>query len=155
MSDRLRVEFGAGGCRLPGWVHHDQEVDITKPLPYAEGTVDQIKAEHVVEHVTPAQALHFFDECYRILKPGGWLRVCVPSISRVHALGGTFNHIRDLICGHGHLAVYDHDILHAMLTTARFNKVYPVARDIQVDHHWRVIGPDKDDLETIRMEAMK
>lgn len=160
MSEILRVEFGAGGTITPGWRSHDIEVPIDRPLPYEDGTVHEIKAEHVVEHVSPAAALGFFDECLRILVPGGKLRISVPSITQILTRsmdddGARLAHARDIVVGHGHQAVYDHAVLMALLRIAGFPQIYAVPRDLTLDGHWHVIGLAKDELETIRVEARK
>lgn len=45
----------------------------------AESTYDLCIADNVLEHVPPGDYETYFDSCYRVLKPGGWLVVCVPN----------------------------------------------------------------------------
>ncbi len=52
--------------------------DLTKPLPYSDGSVSCIYAGELWEHFEYPDARHLTEECYRVLAPGGILRVCVP-----------------------------------------------------------------------------
>lgn len=153
MSEKLQVQFGSGGNQLAGFNNHDAEVPIEGLLPYAEKTVDFVFAEHVVEHVHPQRALRFFMNVLRILKPGGTFRVCVPILDRIVAKGD-LEHARDLVFGHGHEMVYSFRSLHSMLLAAGFSDAV-ISKRKEIDGHWRVIGVEKDDLETLRMEATK
>ncbi len=82
MVKGMKVQFGCGEFRPEGWHNFDREVDVRRPLPFEDGAVEFILAEHVVEHVSHAEAIGFFRECRRILKPGGVLRVAVPGVER-------------------------------------------------------------------------
>lgn len=148
----LKVQFGCGGNILEGWKNHDAEVPIEKPLPYYPNSVDFILAEHVVEHVTMPQALAFLTDCYNILKPGGILRVCCPVVGRDLERG----HVIDLLTNHGHLIGLNLHLLRTMLWAAGFNFLnVETTKRKEIDGHWKVIGLEKDDLETCRMEAVK
>lgn len=92
------LNLGCGPHIYAGWVNADDYapkrrlrersfrpnwmLDITKPWRCADDYWDGIFTEHVIEHVTYAEAVFVFGECFRTLKPGGWLRVSVPSILR-------------------------------------------------------------------------
>lgn len=91
----INLNVGAGEYHLPGFisldyiseyyhgskpankhlVHYDIRSD---PLPYADGTVDNIYASHVIEHVESEHVERFIHEAFRVLKPGGVLRVVCP-----------------------------------------------------------------------------
>ena len=49
---------------LPAIVRLDAEVAVARPFDHA-------MAEHVIEHVPFLQAMGFFRECVRVLRPGG------------------------------------------------------------------------------------
>lgn len=146
----MKYNFGCGGNRIPGWENFDADVDITKPLPFPDRSAAFILAEHVVEHVSAPDGFRFFEECFRMLQPGGVLRICVPHLDRIQDRA----HCRDLIVGHGHLVVFDLPILITLLQLAGFDSVAETGRK-PCDGHWRVIGEAKDDLETLRVEATK
>lgn len=146
------VQFGAGGNHLPGWINHDLEqdgVDIAKPLPYGDNEVDVVFAEHVCEHVTTHQFLAFLDECKRILKPGCRIRLCMPVLERLDPSAG-----RDIILNHGHKAAYSTQTIKDFLRIAGFKGIVETKKR-PTDGHWKVIGHEKDDRETARIEATK
>jgi predicted SAM-dependent methyltransferase len=145
------VQFCCGGNRIEGWDNHDQDTaDITKRLPYGDNTVDFILCEHGLEHVNCGHGFLFLRECHRILNLGGVLRICVPVAFRMP----NRDHAIDLIIGHGHQMIYDHDTLAHMLALAGFRDGRETPRR-DCDQHWKTIGLAKDDLETLRMEAVK
>ena len=78
-----KLNLGCGTNILPGWENHDQDVDLRKPLPWMDGAADFVLLEHVLEHFNSAIGYSILEECWRVLKPGGVLRVCVPDVSRV------------------------------------------------------------------------
>jgi predicted SAM-dependent methyltransferase len=145
------VQFCCGGNRIEGWDNHDQDTaDITKRLPYGDNTVDFILCEHGLEHVNCGHGWLFLRECWRILKPDGVLRVCVPKALEMLDLG----HCIDLIIGHGHQMIYNEEILGKMMNLAGLVHAHKTERK-DCDQHWKTIGLAKDDLETLRMEAVK
>jgi predicted SAM-dependent methyltransferase len=52
--------------------------DIRKRLIYADNTVDVIYSGETLEHLTHEQGGRFLAECFRVLRPGGVLRIRVP-----------------------------------------------------------------------------
>ncbi|NBW20993.1 MAG: methyltransferase domain-containing protein [Caulobacteraceae bacterium] len=173
-----KLNLGCGGNILQGWENHDIDIDITKPLPYEDNTIDLIFAEHVVEHTDSPTALRFFDECFRILKKGGVARIAVPSVSRIFlyadkeylewlcksGLGQpTMNSaIRNIVLNHGHKSCWTGEILHALLFAAGFENIEPHFAGHSLRHelndiegHGKVIGDHNNKIETIIMEAVK
>lgn len=178
--DPIYLNLGAGGNQLPPpWRNHDMDMDLRKPLPFADGTVDLIFAEHCVEHITPAEAWYFFIEAHRVLKSGGVLRVAVPSIERVFELADSeyleWMHgvgfgaptkkaaVENQIINHGHKALWSVPLLKACLLACGFEQVvlpslansycHPALRGIH--GHGRVIGERNNQIETIVVEAVK
>ena len=47
-------------------------------LPFDDNSINFIYSEHFFEHLFLDEALSLFRECYRILKPFGVIRTCVP-----------------------------------------------------------------------------
>jgi predicted SAM-dependent methyltransferase len=52
--------------------------DITKPLPWGDQTLKGIYSEHCLEHITFADCLFAVKQFFRVLKPGGAVRIVVP-----------------------------------------------------------------------------
>lgn len=148
----MNVQFGCGGNVLPGFNNHDIEVDITKPLPYRDGEVDFVLAEHVSEHISGPQVLRFFKEVHRILRHGGTFRVCIPVLDRLKR-----DKAEDIITNHGHLTIWSEELIPLVLWVAGFNPATmgPVKFDPNIDGHYKVIGEEQDQMETGRFEAIK
>lgn len=56
-------------------------LDATKTLPFADGTFDCVFSEHMIEHISYHDAMCLINEIYRILKPGGRVRISTPDLS--------------------------------------------------------------------------
>jgi predicted SAM-dependent methyltransferase len=77
------LTLGAGDLVEEGWVPTEiYELDITRERDwqrfFAPGSVDAMLAEHVWEHLEPADAVEAARMCFKYLKEGGRLRVAVP-----------------------------------------------------------------------------
>jgi len=57
-------------------IHHD----LNYGLPFHDNTVPYIFNSHFLEHLYYEDAQKFLKECYRVLKPGGVIRICIPSL---------------------------------------------------------------------------
>lgn len=129
------------------------DMDITKPLPFEDRSVEFILAEHVVEHISAPDALRFFQESHRILEPGGTLRVCCPCVAGIHCNVDNSARI-DLTINHGHLQIISYEVLKSLYEMSGF-PMSSFSKRLEIDGHWKVIGREKDDLETLRMEGWK
>jgi predicted SAM-dependent methyltransferase len=85
----LRLHLGCGPTHLEGWVNvdlvstgPDLAWDLSRPVPFPDGSVDAIFHEHLLEHLPLPAAIGFLDECHRLLRPGGVLRIGVPDFGR-------------------------------------------------------------------------
>jgi predicted SAM-dependent methyltransferase len=79
----LRVVVGAENRVEPGWIATEAEyLDIADKRDwerfFAHDSIDAILAEHVFEHLSPADAYVAARNCHEFLKPGGLLRAAVP-----------------------------------------------------------------------------
>ncbi len=49
-------------------------------IPFESGRFDLVYHSHVLEHFARADGEKFIAECYRILKPGGFIRIALPNL---------------------------------------------------------------------------
>jgi len=81
----VRLELG-GGRRKPGWLavdlfsdQADLQLDLRRPLPLPDRSVEAIYCEHVLEHFDyPGPLGRLLAECRRVLKADGEMLVSVP-----------------------------------------------------------------------------
>jgi SAM-dependent methyltransferase len=87
----LRLHLGCGTCVLPGWVNIDRvarapgvvtDIDPTT-LPYPDGAVTEVLAEHLFEHFSFSEEGLVWREMARVLRPGGVLTLEVPDFEWV------------------------------------------------------------------------
>jgi predicted SAM-dependent methyltransferase len=89
-----KVQLGAGPSRLKGWLNTDIEaggdglayLDATKRFPFEDGSIHYIFSEHVIEHLTYDEGKVLMAEAYRVLAPGGKMRVSTPNLTQFIAL---------------------------------------------------------------------
>lgn len=100
-----RLQLGTGANPYPGWLNtdvvnykNDPEVvymDATKRFPLPDASFDTVFAEHMLEHVTYAEGRHVLRECFRVLRPGGRIRLATPSLDRLRDLYGTRSDLQE------------------------------------------------------------
>lgn len=88
-SQGKRLNLGCGKYLIPGWInadlcrHADVVFDIRARWPIPDGQLIGVRLEYVLEHVAyPDEVLHVLAECYRVLTPGGTVRVGVPDTEK-------------------------------------------------------------------------
>lgn len=87
----LKLHLGCGNNAMEGWVNFDcyppqapphierVVVDMRRPLPCADGSAVALYSEHFFEHVAlPTVRGTLLPECFRVLAPGGEIRIGVP-----------------------------------------------------------------------------
>jgi ubiquinone/menaquinone biosynthesis C-methylase UbiE len=65
-------------------IHINYDLFECKPLPISENTANVVYSSHTVEHITNDAAQNLFNESYRILKSGGYIRITTPNIDLYH-----------------------------------------------------------------------
>jgi predicted SAM-dependent methyltransferase len=83
-----KLNFGCGSRFSSNWTNIDfhspnDQVMRVNPLegfPFPENQFDAVYSSHVLEHFTRDQAKFLLDEAYRVLKPGGIVRIVVPDL---------------------------------------------------------------------------
>lgn len=131
-------------------------------LPFERGVVDFIYCSHVLEHLALPDAEKLVAEMFRVLKPGGMVRLCVPDLARAVALyqQGAKREALEYFFTDGrsgsydqHRYMYDFDLLAQTLQAAGF-------ADITQCEYQQGAVPDAELLDnrpeqTLFVEALK
>lgn len=157
-TEQPRLQLGSGPNLLPGWlntdfVHGDAFLNVTRRFPLPDGSLAYVYSEHMIEHVSEQQGLHVIRESFRVLRPGGVLRVTTPDLHKVITiyeddnpsvslsdylafLDETLPHdphpraaqmLNTYMRAWGHQFIYDEEDLSAKLLEAGFESVARVA----------------------------
>lgn len=92
----LKLDFGCGpntregfegvdAIAFPG-VRHQVDLRVT-PWPWADQSVAEAHASHLIEHLTAPERVAFVNELHRILVPGGTCQIIVPHWCSCRAYG--------------------------------------------------------------------
>lgn len=165
-NEPIKIDLGSGNRRGEnGWTTVDicdicdLYWNIFLPLPLPDNSVSQIYSSHVLEHFYYQDSLKIVKECYRLLKPQGMLKICVPNAklyinsyyeqktAQLEIEENTKNTIyfdktdTDIdylnymaYMGGEHKYMFDENNLLAMLKKAGFSDVQPSIFDPEIDH---------------------
>jgi predicted SAM-dependent methyltransferase len=148
-TNSKKLHLGCGTNILSGWENIDldgpspvRRWDLTKPLPLQAETISFIFNEHFIEHITRPQGMSLLRECYRLLVPGGVLRISTPSLRKLieeYLLGRTTEWldvswhpatpcqlINEGMRSWGHQFVYDAEELLGLLRDCGFAEIVNV-----------------------------
>ena len=155
-----KLQLGTGSNPLDDWLNTDLLpdtypecrdkivfLDATRPFPFDDMTFDYIFSEHQIEHVPEPAAHTMIDECWRVLRPGGRVRIATPDLAAIvglyaEPLDEVERHYIDWVMArfrpnirsgsrrcyvvnhmfkdHKHQFIYDYETLSALLTGAGF-----------------------------------
>jgi predicted SAM-dependent methyltransferase len=84
-----KLQLGAGGNDPAGWLNTDiaprgEEVylDATQRYPFPDGSFQYIFSEHMIQAVSWEGGLAMLKECFRVLAPGGKLRIVAANLAK-------------------------------------------------------------------------
>jgi len=145
---RIRLHLGCGKRYIDGFVHVDLDDfphidyrhDIAELPMFENSSVELIYCCHAFEHLERQQAPQVLREWWRVLEPGGTLRLAVPdfdALIEVYRCTGELSSIIGPLYGrfvagdvpggylyHKHKTAYNFDDLQAMLEAAGFTNVH-------------------------------
>lgn len=75
-----RLPFGRRIFRTPDWPRGMRRADVRKRIPFPNSSVSCIYSSHTFEHFTYEESRAVARECFRVLRPGGILRIVVPDL---------------------------------------------------------------------------
>jgi predicted SAM-dependent methyltransferase len=145
----LHLHLGCGTKYLPGFVNIDANpfnkvdlwLDVRNGIPFPSDRIDSIYSTHMFEHFYPDELQKLLRECYRVLKPGGGIRLVVPNLENAisayvqkrndwfydafprhfDSLGGRFSNF--IFCDGQHRAAFDSTYLDEVLSRVGFTSV--------------------------------
>jgi predicted SAM-dependent methyltransferase len=134
-ADVKIVNLGGGGLLYERWLTADIDprsdvyVDLTKRLPFPNESIDVVYLEEAIEHVARVNGIALIQECCRILKTGGVLRLTTPSLNFfVRSFLSNPHETRamnDMFRLYGHLHIYSEEEMKDVLMAAGFSKIVP------------------------------
>ena len=57
--------------------------NLLNGIPFNDNTFDIVYHSHLLEHFNKKDGMEFIAECYRVLKPGGVIRIAVPNLEEI------------------------------------------------------------------------
>jgi SAM-dependent methyltransferase len=89
-----KLQIGTGTNPLPGWLNTDYEpvssdvvfLDAVDTFPFNERVFDYVYSEHMIEHVPYKGGMNMVSEAFRVLRPGGRIRIATPDATRIAGL---------------------------------------------------------------------
>jgi len=85
-GEKIRLNIGCGETIEPGYTNidlHYDKADVmmdARALKYGDGTVDEIRSSHLLEHFSKADVPLVLREWFRVLKIGGMLTLNLPNL---------------------------------------------------------------------------
>jgi len=176
-----KLHLGAGDVSLTGWINtdlspektHIQKLDVRERFPFEDGSLELIFAEHMIEHLSCAEAQFMLGECHRVLTKNGVVRIATPDLGRLVDLFHThssdhtaylewiagLNHpestrpcvvINNAFYNWGHKFLYDFETLQSIILNAGFGsvKIFEVGKSDKVElrgieSHGSVVGSER------------
>lgn len=85
---RPALHIGCGDNELRGWLNTELcprggqiYLNAAKPFPFDAGVFSFIYSEHMIEHISAADAEAMLGECFRVMAAGAVLRLVTPNLA--------------------------------------------------------------------------
>ena len=82
-----KLNLGCGNKRIEGYINADivnipevDEVFNMKEIPYKDNSISEISTEHSLEHLSFEDSRQAIKEIFRVLEPGGILKLFIPDL---------------------------------------------------------------------------
>jgi predicted SAM-dependent methyltransferase len=150
-----KLHVGCGDNELPGWLNTELcprgsqiFLDATRRFPLPDGCIEIVYSEHMIEHVPWGGGQAMLRECYRVMKPGGLIRLVTPNLEflmrilqdpstpmhqayikysvetyRLDAQGGATHVFNNFVRAWGHQFIYDAETLRRLMEEAGFTEI--------------------------------
>lgn len=93
-APKLKLDFGCGKHPREGFEGVDKlafgqkySVDLTDQWPWDDASVEEAHSSHFIEHLRSRERVHFVNELYRVLVPGGKCQIIAPHWASCRAYG--------------------------------------------------------------------
>lgn len=88
---KLLLNLGCGNSFHPAWRNLDlvpqssqvEAADLSQGIPCEDNSADAVYHSHLLEHLTQTSAREFVADCFRVLRPGGIIRIAVPDLEQI------------------------------------------------------------------------
>lgn len=181
-SQLLKLHLGCGKKYIPGFLHVDVINDAhihyngsVCNLPYEDNSASLIYASHVLEHFGRSNVTDVLLEWYRVLAPGGVLRLSVPDFAACamlyleEGLQDGLTGLIGLVCGGQrnkydfHKMIFDEPFLSKLLLSVGFKEVrrwdWRLTEHAEIDDYSQAYLPhmDKENgcLMSLNLESVK
>lgn len=142
----MKIILGAGKTEAKGWIStQENELDVSNESDFAklylEQSIDAMLSEHVWEHMIKADGIKSAKNCFKYLKPGGYIRCAVPDANfrnekyqQMIQVGGPgpIDHP-----AYSHKIVYDYKTLISVFKEAGFEVELLEYCDVNGDFHYK------------------
>jgi SAM-dependent methyltransferase len=88
---KVNLACGSIYVKQSDWINLDYfpigdgviQADLLGTLPFKQGSISLVYSSHFIEHIPRAKVGSFLSECFRILEPGGAIRLVLPDLEQM------------------------------------------------------------------------